>query len=318
MPCFRTSPRSPTWNQINTLGIWFKTHMESRSDNQDNTRKSRIHQKIRFLEDQLMSLDHFLPETYDYLMQELDLQRRHLAELEVTEIFDEIDRDQCSDSKRSWILNYRVLLLLKKKSRIYQFSSRPLLKPWIRSHQIPISNTWSQTILSTTEQQKTLNRLLLNAVPSRTRCMTPPTGLPQGTGSVVMNQANPERLNTSRSLLMPLESRSSGMPVNDWRERTQCPLSKARSYLMSLWGKQGPINSLVRNPRLDAKTLMNWRISTTLPMLLSSRSGQYLWMTYCGPVKVTHLQSVSIVWAQIWISSLWRPNSGGCPAVPNR
>jgi hypothetical protein len=76
--------------------------MESRSDNQDNnTRKSRIHQKIRFLEDQLMSLDHFLPETYDYLMQELDLQRRHLAELEVTEIFDEIDRDQCSDSKRS-------------------------------------------------------------------------------------------------------------------------------------------------------------------------------------------------------------------------
>ena len=48
-----------------------------------------------------MSLDHFLPETYDYLIQELDLQRRHLAELEVTEIFDEIDRDQCSDSKRS-------------------------------------------------------------------------------------------------------------------------------------------------------------------------------------------------------------------------
>ena len=48
-----------------------------------------------------MSLDHFLPETYDYLMQELDLQRRHLAELEVTEIFDEIDRDQYSNSKRS-------------------------------------------------------------------------------------------------------------------------------------------------------------------------------------------------------------------------
>ena len=75
--------------------------MESRSDNQDATRKSRIQQKIRFLEDQLVSLDHYLPETYDYLMQELDIQRRLLAELEVTEIFDEIDRDQCSDSKRS-------------------------------------------------------------------------------------------------------------------------------------------------------------------------------------------------------------------------
>ena len=47
-----------------------------------------------------MSLDHFLPETYDYLMQELDLQRRHLAELEVTEIFDEIDREQVLDSEK--------------------------------------------------------------------------------------------------------------------------------------------------------------------------------------------------------------------------
>jgi len=67
--------------------------MKTRSDNQDPTRKSRIQQKIRFLEDQLVSLDHFLPETYDYLMQELDIQRRLLVELEVLEIFEEIDRD---------------------------------------------------------------------------------------------------------------------------------------------------------------------------------------------------------------------------------
>jgi len=40
-----------------------------------------------------VSLDHFLPETYDYLMQELDIQRRLLVELEVLEIFEEIDRD---------------------------------------------------------------------------------------------------------------------------------------------------------------------------------------------------------------------------------
>ena len=75
--------------------------MTSKSDNQQNTVKTRVQQKIRFLEDQLVALDHYLPETYDYLMQELDLQRRHLAELEVTEIFDEIDRDQYSNSKRS-------------------------------------------------------------------------------------------------------------------------------------------------------------------------------------------------------------------------
>lgn len=73
--------------------------MESRSDNQDHTRKSRVQQKIRFLEDQLVSLDHYLPETYDYLMQELDIQRRLFAELEVSEIFAEIDRDPVPDSK---------------------------------------------------------------------------------------------------------------------------------------------------------------------------------------------------------------------------
>ena len=74
--------------------------MESRSDNQDATRKSRIQQKIRFLEDQLVSLDHYLPETYDYLMQELDIQRRALAELEVLETFLEIDREQVLDLEK--------------------------------------------------------------------------------------------------------------------------------------------------------------------------------------------------------------------------
>ena len=73
--------------------------MESRSDNQESTRKSRVQQKIRFLEDQLVSLDHYLPETYDYLMQELDIQRRHLAELEVAETFDEIDRNKSVHEK---------------------------------------------------------------------------------------------------------------------------------------------------------------------------------------------------------------------------
>ena len=74
--------------------------MESRSDNQDSSRKSKVQQKIRFLEDQLASLDHYLPETYDYLMQELDIQRRLLAELEVSETFEVIDRDLIPDSKK--------------------------------------------------------------------------------------------------------------------------------------------------------------------------------------------------------------------------
>jgi hypothetical protein len=75
--------------------------MESRKDKQEISIKSRVQLKIRFPEDQLMSLEHYLPETYDYLMQELDLQRRQLVELEVTETFDEIDRDKVIDSKKA-------------------------------------------------------------------------------------------------------------------------------------------------------------------------------------------------------------------------
>jgi hypothetical protein len=56
-----------------------------------NSSKQQVLSKIRFLEDQLESLDHYLPETYDYLMRELDIQKRILAELEVLETFTAID-----------------------------------------------------------------------------------------------------------------------------------------------------------------------------------------------------------------------------------
>jgi hypothetical protein len=68
--------------------------MSSTSDNQDSYPKSRHQQKIRFLEEQLASLDHYLPETYDYLMQELDLQRCLLVELEIKDAFALIDTHQ--------------------------------------------------------------------------------------------------------------------------------------------------------------------------------------------------------------------------------
>jgi hypothetical protein len=55
--------------------------------------KERTLNKIRFLEDQLVSLDHYLPETHDYLIHELDLQKLILAELEVQEHFNQIDED---------------------------------------------------------------------------------------------------------------------------------------------------------------------------------------------------------------------------------
>ena len=56
--------------------------------------KERTRNKIRFLEDQLVSLDHYLPETYEYLMQELDLQKRNFAEIEIEEHFASIDKNE--------------------------------------------------------------------------------------------------------------------------------------------------------------------------------------------------------------------------------
>jgi hypothetical protein len=56
-----------------------------------NSSKQQIQLKIRFLEDQLVSLDHYLPETYDYLMRELDQQKYALVELAIREKFSQIE-----------------------------------------------------------------------------------------------------------------------------------------------------------------------------------------------------------------------------------
>jgi hypothetical protein len=56
--------------------------------------KNQTLNKIRFLEDQLVALDHYLPETYDYLIVSLDKQKRTLAELEVGEYFLSIEQDE--------------------------------------------------------------------------------------------------------------------------------------------------------------------------------------------------------------------------------
>jgi hypothetical protein len=60
----------------------------------DKTLKDKTLNKIRFLEDQLVSLDHYLPETYEYLMEELDQQKKNLAKIEIEEHFTSIDEDE--------------------------------------------------------------------------------------------------------------------------------------------------------------------------------------------------------------------------------
>jgi hypothetical protein len=59
----------------------------------DKNLKDKTLSKIRFLEDQLVSLDHYLPETYEYLIQELDQQNRNLAEIQIEEHFTSIDEN---------------------------------------------------------------------------------------------------------------------------------------------------------------------------------------------------------------------------------
>jgi len=69
--------------------------------NQVNDRQ-RIESKIAFLNQQFDSLDYFLPETYRYLLEEMDYQQVLLKRLDVQESFASIDScdsfDDPSDS----------------------------------------------------------------------------------------------------------------------------------------------------------------------------------------------------------------------------
>jgi hypothetical protein len=60
--------------------------------------KEKVLEKIRFLEARLVSLDFYLPETYQYLLAELDIQRCILAELEVEDAFTSIDQQADSST----------------------------------------------------------------------------------------------------------------------------------------------------------------------------------------------------------------------------
>jgi len=50
-----------------------------------------LESKITFLQKQLDSLDHYLPETYQYLIEQMDAQQVLLKQLEVQEHFATID-----------------------------------------------------------------------------------------------------------------------------------------------------------------------------------------------------------------------------------
>jgi uncharacterized coiled-coil protein SlyX len=61
--------------------------------NQLASKRQRLESKIAFLQKQLSSLDHYLPETYQYLMEQMDAQQVLLKQLDVQEQFAIIDAD---------------------------------------------------------------------------------------------------------------------------------------------------------------------------------------------------------------------------------
>ena len=55
------------------------------------TDRQRLESKIAFLQQQLDSLDHYLPSTYQYLMEQIDSQQVRLTHIQVLEQFVLID-----------------------------------------------------------------------------------------------------------------------------------------------------------------------------------------------------------------------------------
>ena len=56
-----------------------------------SSEQQKLESKITFLQKQLDSLDHYLPETYQYLMEQMDSQQVLLKQLVVQEHFAIID-----------------------------------------------------------------------------------------------------------------------------------------------------------------------------------------------------------------------------------
>lgn len=56
--------------------------------------KEQVLAKIDFLETQLENLNHYLPETYEFIIRQIDCYKRVLVELEIVETFELIDTRQ--------------------------------------------------------------------------------------------------------------------------------------------------------------------------------------------------------------------------------
>jgi hypothetical protein len=78
------------------------------------TPQQAVEKRIEFLQEQLNSLDHYLPETYQFLMTELDSQQRILMEIRIHQFYkDQINEQQdpitpIGNQKQSQKSDYRI------------------------------------------------------------------------------------------------------------------------------------------------------------------------------------------------------------------
>ena len=59
-----------------------------------DTSLHQVQCRIAFLQEQLDSLEHYLPETYQYLMNEMDTQQRILMELKIQSYYQQQSNEQ--------------------------------------------------------------------------------------------------------------------------------------------------------------------------------------------------------------------------------
>lgn len=63
------------------------------------TRRDQVLSRINFLEKQLEELNHYLPQTYELLMYELDCQRCELAQLDIQSAYAAIAAGDAAQSQ---------------------------------------------------------------------------------------------------------------------------------------------------------------------------------------------------------------------------
>ena len=56
--------------------------------------QNQVQQRINFLQKELDSLEHYLPDTYQFLMAEMDNQQRELVAIKIQDFYQELSNEQ--------------------------------------------------------------------------------------------------------------------------------------------------------------------------------------------------------------------------------